>query len=127
MKARVLVTHKCHRNCDGCCNKDANLLSKIKLPVFTDLLKYSEIMITGGEPMLIGDSVSRFINELHSVNYRGKIYLYTTLVTPILFSILPRIDGIHFTLHYESDDSDVKGLKTLSHYAGFRASVISKR
>lgn len=50
-KARVLVTQKCNKSCDGCCNKSNILDSMVTITSIDDLTCYDEIMITGGEPV----------------------------------------------------------------------------
>lgn len=53
--ARVIVTLKCNRNCPGCCNM--NLPEYREVHTDEELLDYEEIVITGGEPMLIPGKV----------------------------------------------------------------------
>lgn len=60
--ARVIVTLKCNRNCPGCCN--TNLPEYREVHTDEELLDYEEIVITGGEPMLIPGKVLEFINRM---------------------------------------------------------------
>jgi pyruvate formate-lyase activating enzyme-like uncharacterized protein len=119
MKARVLVTLDCNRNCDGCCNK-GDVFKYKTITDIKELLTYDCIIITGGEPMLIANKVLSFVVELRNKhNYKNPIFLYTALYTPKLYSyygaMLGMINGIHFTLHNECSDDDVKHLKYLSY------------
>jgi organic radical activating enzyme len=118
MKARVIITLDCPRNCENCCNKENVFYQHKLLENKEKLLKYDVIMITGGEPMLIPDYVFRFVLWLKNENYKGKIYLYTALYNISLYaaydSLLTLIDGIHFTVHYEATDKEIKELKELS-------------
>ncbi|MBU1087771.1 MAG: hypothetical protein KKD05_09695, partial [Candidatus Omnitrophica bacterium] len=48
-KLRLLLFTECNRNCNGCCNNDWDLKSLLNEHLFKE---YSEILLTGGEPML---------------------------------------------------------------------------
>lgn len=112
--ARVIVTFGCNRKCPGCCNS--------QLPEYRtvhsdeELMKYQEIVITGGEPMLVPGKVLEFINRMWDKGYRGKMYLYTSLWNGkgISKEILKELDGFTFTLHAECTDADIIALKNLS-------------
>lgn len=112
--ARVIVTYKCNRSCPGCCNSHGNEVRKIN--DIQELLRYEEIILTGGEPMLLGEKLLGFIERLRGLDYEGDIYLYTAYWKPILnhLHIIKAVDGITFTIHAESTDVDVKCLKWLS-------------
>lgn len=118
MKARVIVTLKCNRNCENCCNKEDVFYQHKILTNPNDLLTYDKIMITGGEPMLIPEKVIEFINWLIDKDYKGKIYLYTALYNNKLRRfygrILSMIDGFQFTVHNEATDKEIDELKQLS-------------
>ena len=81
-----------------------------------ELLDYEEIVITGGEPMLIPGKVLEFINRMWDKGYRGKMYLYTSYWNGkgISKEILKELDGFTFTLHAECTDADIIALKNLS-------------
>lgn len=120
MKARVIVTLECNRNCENCCNTSDSFLDHKVLTDIHDLLKYEEIIITGGEPMLITNELICFVDRLRFfLRYSGKIYIYTALYNRRLLSgywyLLQKIDGIHFTIHHEATDQEVQELKQLSH------------
>lgn len=119
MKARVIVTLDCNKNCVGCVNKDEDFKSPKVLTRVDDLLKYDEIIITGGEPLLIPEKVYEFITLLNiKKKYRGRIYLYTSYFPKekaiACQSIMTQIDGLTFTLHAVSTDKDITELKQLS-------------
>ncbi len=99
---RLLVTKKCDKGCEGCCNKDWNLDN---LPTPTHY-EYDQILITGGEP-LGGDlrveetiTIINGIKLLHPYPDR-KIFVYTSV------SNQPRIlnycDGITLSIHTQKD------------------------
>jgi MoaA/NifB/PqqE/SkfB family radical SAM enzyme len=119
MKARVMVTKKCNRNCKGCCNEQEGFLDIEKVSSVTDLLKYEEIIITGGEPMLIAEKVLHFVESLREEHcYSGKIYLYTALYNTYLHrfydNLFRYIDGLHFSIHAEAGDQEIIELKEFS-------------
>lgn len=112
--ARVIVTYQCNRSCLGCCNGHDNDIKKISN--VDELLKYDEIVITGGEPMLIKEKLFDFLLQLRNMEYNGKIYMYTAFWNPGIYSneILQSLDGITFTIHADSTDADIVALKSLS-------------
>ncbi|MFR1537525.1 MAG: hypothetical protein ACLSUP_02660 [Blautia massiliensis (ex Durand et al. 2017)] len=112
--ARVIVTFGCNRKCPGCCN--SQLPEHRTIHSDEELMKYQEIVITGGEPMLIPGKVLEFINRMWDKGYRGKMYLYTSFWNGkgISKEILKELDGFTFTLHAECTDADIIALKNLS-------------
>lgn len=66
--ARVIVTFGCNRKCPGCCNSQLPEYRTIHSD--EELMKYQEIVITGGEPMLIPGKVLEFINSMWDKGYR---------------------------------------------------------
>ncbi len=112
--ARVIVTLNCNRRCPGCCN--INLPGHRKVSTDEELMGYQEIVITGGEPMLIPGKLLELINRMWDKGYRGKIYLYTSFWNGkgISKEILKELDGFTFTLHAECTDKDIIALKSLS-------------
>lgn len=125
--ARVIVTFGCNRKCPGCCNS--------QLPEYRtvhsdeELMKYQEIVITGGEPMLVPGKVLEFINRMWDKGYRGKMYMYTSFWNGkgISKEILKELDGFTFTLHAECTDVDIIALKNLSNRGiGFRSAFYRK-
>ena len=75
MIARVIITRKCNRKCDGCCNNYPSLMSQIQ-PI-TNIWELnrkdvSEILITGGEPLLFPKEVSRLVTEIKGFERKPK-------------------------------------------------------
>ena len=103
-KLRLLVTRKCNRSCEGCCNKYWDLSA---LPVATNYVGYDEILLTGGEPMLDPLKLLGIIGKIKEENKTAKIYLYTAKVDDLesSFYVLSNIDGICVTLHEQKDVS----------------------
>jgi hypothetical protein len=102
---RLLVTPDCHKKCPGCCNKDWDLN---KLPICDSFKCYDEIILTGGEPMLLGkEHLEGIIHVIQSQNPKAKIILYTTRVEAIGLPVY----GITLTLHAQSDERYFKFLK----------------
>lgn len=123
MKGRVIVTKKCNRKCKGCCNDYLGLVDTVQ---FEDLFKYDEIIITGGEPMLLSERVVEMIHRLKFGGYKGKIWLYTADTSKLRFGYwavemaLDEVDGITYTLHYTKKESklksDLANLRRLDQY-----------
>lgn len=103
MKLRLLLTEDCDRSCPGCCNKDWDLDA---LGVCDSFDGYSEVLITGGEPMLYPDRVLTLIRKIRRHNPATKIYVYTAKVdyTRAALEVLNAADGMTLTLH-EPDDA----------------------
>jgi organic radical activating enzyme len=125
MKARVMVTLNCNRKCDGCCNKGPVFNLHQVAENLDEILKADEIMITGGEPMLLPIKVFEFIKMLrYHRQYKGKIYLYSAYYPSTdrekehFWYCADLCDGVHFTLHAEATDRDVADLKRLSEDLG---------
>lgn len=107
-KLRLLLTEDCNKGCEGCCNKDWDLSL---LPVVKSFKGYSEILITGGEPMLYPNKIIECVNKIRQVS-DANIYLYTAYIYQIatVLNILDEIDGITLTLHDKCDIEDLKRL-----------------
>lgn len=107
LKLRLLVTEKCLKNCEGCCNKDWDLKS---LPIFdlNDSTMFDEIMITGGEPLLFPGKVISLISSIRYTGFDKNIYMYTAKTSSFLplLSVLYLLDGITITLHDKQDLED---------------------
>jgi hypothetical protein len=103
-KLRLLVTSKCNRSCEGCCNLDWDLDA---LPVVEDwhAYAYDEIIVTGGEPLLFPEKLQSFMQSLTEMHTAPKLYLYTA--KPDVFTrypwLLKYFDGLTITLHEPSD------------------------
>lgn len=112
--ARLIVTYRCNRSCPGCCNTHDNGVREID--DIRELLKYDEIVITGGEPMLIKEKLFHLILQLRDMDYKGKIFMYTAFWNDGIYSneILQSLDGITFTIHAEVNMRDAIMWKKLS-------------
>lgn len=95
----MLVTKKCNRSCDGCCNKDWDLDS---LPICESFSGYDQIMITGGEPTLDPYKLYLLARDIRDANPRAQLILYTA--NPIAVNLFINFfDAITLTLHDKSD------------------------
>lgn len=110
-KARLLVTRKCPRKCEGCCNEHIGgaLIPEARKVTVEELFQYDKILITGGEPTLERELVYHLVNALRQNGYAGVIYLYTAWWIDGWFyeHLIHHIDGIHYTLHAEADHNDL--------------------
>jgi len=113
LKLRLLVTKDCDRDCEGCCNKEYDLDALPKVDTFKG---FSEILLTGGEPMLDPVQLAYIIGTARgSAHPATRLYLYTANVLDTLttVSILGMIDGVTLTLHSEDDVSPFYRLQEL--------------
>lgn len=112
--ARVIVTLVCDRSCPGCCN--TNGLDGIQEVNLERLKDYEEVVLTGGEPLLMGDKfLVQLIKKLRKQNKNQSIYLYTAnLALDEHEKVLDLLDGITVTLHAEATDNDIRSLKYMS-------------
>jgi pyruvate formate-lyase activating enzyme-like uncharacterized protein len=92
----------------GCCNKDWNLK---ELPETDNFSGYTEIMLTGGEPLLRPEFVKQTVRQIRNQT-NTKIYLYTAKTdnTADFLSVLNDINGICLTLHEQKDVETFKKL-----------------
>lgn len=96
---RLLITEKCNRNCPDCCNKQMDLET---LPVCTSYKGYDEIILTGGEPMLMPNKVRMLVNTIRKqTRDETKIYMYTAKTDNLqgALSVLYFLDGMTVTIH----------------------------
>ncbi len=100
-KLRLLLTDKCDRSCPGCCNNDWDLDS---LPYAKTYKGYSEILITGGEPLLFPGLFRRAVCDIRDET-RATIYLYTAKTddSQLFLNALSMINGACVTLHCAED------------------------
>lgn len=103
MKLRLLLFKDCNRHCKGCCNKQWDL---DKLEVCKSYKGYSEIILTGGEPLLYPDVVRKAVHDIRREN-NCPIYLYTAKTDNIgsleSFIFDTSINGLTITLHTKND------------------------
>ena len=107
-KARLLITRNCNRSCSYCCNKIDSVMAQMKVVTeLCDLSHYDEVMITGGEPMLMPDLTLSVTRQLRIKSSTQKIYLYSALWTHRMVELLPYVDGIHYTIHAAATQTDM--------------------
>lgn len=114
--ARVIVTYDCPRNCPNCCNEHIGDVPEVK---FEDLLKYKELVITGGEPMEIAPRVVEMIHRLRANGYKGKIWLYTSCLKTAKWAdraVLQEVNGITYTLHHKPSQKDLSDVRKLNNF-----------
>ncbi len=114
-KARILITGECNRNCSGCCNNYSNIMRNARhITNLADLpTSLGEIMLTGGEPMLFPPKTERITGKLRCRYPLSKIYLYSALYHDSLEIIIPKLDGLHYTIHEGATERDLNLLDKL--------------
>ncbi len=108
--ARLITTLDCNRKCHYCCNTTTMLAQATIITDLAELGNYSEVCITGGEPMLYPDETEQIIYDLRFQNPHRKIYLYTALATDMMVldeMFYQKLSGIHYTVHYNSTQDEV--------------------
>ena len=114
--ARVIVTYRCDRKCENCCNEHIRNVPEVQ---FEDLLEYDEIVITGGEPMLIAPRVVEMVHRLQANGFTGNIYLYTAMFKRNHWAhktLVKEVTGITYTLHFPVLREDVVQAYDLNQY-----------
>jgi len=118
----VVVTKKCNKRCRGCITKT---LINMETVTFDDLMGFENIMITGGEPMLMSDRCVELVHRLRLKGFTGMITLSFSDASKVgrywaADMLIDEVDGIFFTLHYNSNKeklkSDLKNLRKLDKY-----------
>ena len=105
--ARVLITQKCNRRCDGCCNKYARIMERMVAITSLDRFAgYDVVSLTGGEPLLNPAKTLRCIDMLNWLCV-GKIYVYTAIWNPRFADVAVASDGIHYSIHAPATTRDV--------------------
>ena len=121
MRGKVLVTRKCNKHCKGCKRNSRD----IPLVMYEDIKKFDEIVITGGEPMLISERCVELVHRLRFQGYTGKIYLDFSDASKVgrywgADMIIDEVDGIIFSLHYNAKKdklkNDLRSLRKLDKY-----------
>jgi MoaA/NifB/PqqE/SkfB family radical SAM enzyme len=122
VKARLLITEECERNCPYCCNQYESIMSKMQtIHGLGELQGYDEVMITGGEPMLDPERTLMIAAELKIRDPERPVYLYTALFDPAIEKILDVVDGVHYTVHENASGADVLGL------SAFHGMIMNRR
>ena len=122
MKLRLLLFKNCNRRCKGCCNKDWDLDA---LEVENDFSGYSEVLMTGGEPMLAPEIVIGTAMKIREQNPNAKIYVYTAKVDSLVdvFAVLGFVDGMCVTLHKQKDTISFERLNEALYLTGVKKSL----
>jgi hypothetical protein len=97
-----------------------------KLPVFNptsdDTSMYTEILITGGEPLLYPEKLHMLWWEIYKRNDKAQIYVYTAWTknwSPQQLKLLRAVDGFTITIHdQEAADEFVETEEYLSLESG---------
>jgi molybdenum cofactor biosynthesis enzyme MoaA len=109
-KLRLLITKKCDRNCTGCCNNDWDLDNLPLAKLYGKNVEYSEILITGGEPLLQPKLIKEFCDHLKTGRFKTPVYIYTACTdVDILYDVLKHCDGLTVTLHTQEDGIEFFG------------------
>ncbi len=108
-KARVILNWSCGRTCPLCCNAYKTIMAGrtivSNLDIFAD---YDEVMLTGGDPLLMKkDDLLVIIRRLRELNVK-KIYIYTTWWNGNADIVVPLIDGVHFSLHPDAGQREIE-------------------
>lgn len=105
--ARLLVTLRCARQCEGCCNKYPSLMKQARVLALNELADYAAVCVTGGEPMLDPYGTLYVVKKLKEQDPRRPVYLYTAFYRPELSLLLDVVDGVHFSVHAEATPNEV--------------------
>lgn len=68
----------------------------------------SEILITGGEPMLFPDKTLEIIKTLKTKYIHVPVYLYIALYDKKVKDIIEIIDGVQYSIHSECTEKDIE-------------------
>ena len=73
------------------------------------LKDYSEVVITGGEPLLDVERTLEVINNIKAQNSNVKVYLHTAYYPgwQKLGQVLRVVDGLSYTLHEGASEEDI--------------------
>jgi MoaA/NifB/PqqE/SkfB family radical SAM enzyme len=120
-KARLIVTLKCNRNCEYCCNKHGVIDQKVEIDSVEPLKDYGEVVITGGEPLLNVNRTVGIIRKLRKQNPKMKVFLHTAKLPSLedFNSVLMEIDGLSYTVHEDASEEDIEDLTTVQVIAAF--------
>jgi hypothetical protein len=95
-KLKLAVTAICKRNCIvcSCCKGKLQGYQNIE-----SYMKYDEIIIVGGEPLLFPDKLESFIDKLVLFNPKVKIFIQTADPTIMKAKYLDKLAGFTLLLH----------------------------
>lgn len=103
--ARVLITTECNLKCSYCCNKIKEVQDSFKMTTMDQFVenanKYTDINISGGEPLLAQDKLRNLINLLYIKTY-ANIWLYSNglpSIDDVTIESLRRCNGINIGCH----------------------------
>lgn len=107
---KVVVTRKCNKRCRGCVTRTLDDIQKV---TFEDLMGYEDILITGGEPMLMSDRCVELVHRLKLKGFSGKIFVSFSDASRVgrywaASMLIDEVDGIIFTLHNNSSKDKLK-------------------
>ena len=113
--ARLIITMDCNRDCVGCCNKSTAIIEQVTTIQNLALLRdYPIIVITGGEPMLNWERTLKIAIRLKHNNPNVILYLYSSWYNHgLLLDMIDLVDGLHYTLHYPTKESDIQDFNNL--------------
>lgn len=102
MRLRLLMFEECHNDCKLCVNKNFDLDELGVIFDGKELKKYSEIILTGGEPMLRPNYVKSVIRWVRK-HTDAPIFIYISKLDNIeaIMEIAEMVDGLTVTIHYQ--------------------------
>ncbi len=106
-KYRVILTKQCPRQCLDCINSFDPVINKAK-KINLEEIKSSgdDIVLTGGEPGIY-PHLENVVEKLREQNPNAKMYIYSALANKKIIDILPKVDGLSFTLHDDASELDI--------------------
>lgn len=118
LKARIILNWECGRKCPLCCNDYGIIMAGRKIISSLDeFADYDEVMLTGGDPLLMKrDDLLGIVKRLRELSV-VKIYLYTTWWNKNADAVVPLIDGVHFSLHPDAGQRELELLRKVEEVA----------
>ena len=120
--ARLIVTRDCPRSCVGCCNDQYNFDGDVPQLQHNDCMltlnDYKTVVISGGEPLLLGEKLMPFLVALKFLG--KKTVLYTSCVQDMpnkpTHDIFQLIDGVTFSMHAENPADAISELENFQYF-----------
>ena len=102
MRLRLLLFEECHNDCPLCVNKNFDLGDLERVHSSKEFKKYSEIILTGGEPMLYPSYVKDIIGWVRK-GTDAPIFIYISKLDNIeaVMEIAELVDGVTVTIHQQ--------------------------